>query len=176
MSIQSLFVRGAPFLLTPSAAAHASLAQDAPAAVLGFNLAIETQVREFPCSVDHICSCEPSNNFFAYLLTSLVSQSYCQAKAWKALSFWTATDISVPVSELVLLMCVIPTHVGLFSFSWSRRARRVSTVMMILPLNIIAAFLSQQIGTRLLGWSGIAGSILQIMTMRAMAKRSQRRI
>lgn len=62
MSIQSLFVRGAPFLLTPSAAAHASLAQDAPAAVLGFNLAIETQVREFPCSVDHICSCEPSNN------------------------------------------------------------------------------------------------------------------
>ena len=48
MSIQSLFVRGAPFLLTPSVVAHASLAQEAPAAVLGLNLAIETQVREFP--------------------------------------------------------------------------------------------------------------------------------
>jgi hypothetical protein len=141
-SAHSLFVRGAPFLVTPSIAAHARASAHAtPAAILGIDLA-----------------------------------AVAQAKAWRALSFWTAPELSTPVSELVLLLAVLPTHSAVLSFVWSRRPKKVSSLMLLLPLNILAAIFSQQFGTQMLGWLGLAGGVAQIFAMRSMVRISQQRL
>jgi hypothetical protein len=179
MSAYSLFVRGAPFVVTPSFAASAE-ATATPAAILGVDLAAVAQVRtcvRVVAAAPFLCPYIFSF-FCLFFLPFVLTLAYLfyQAKAWQALSFWTTTELSTPISELVLLLGVFPTHSGLLSFVWSRRAKKSSTVMLFLPLNLVAALLSRQLGTRLLGWLGLAGGAFQIMALRAMARKSQRRI
>jgi hypothetical protein len=100
-----------------------------------------------------------------------------RARALRELSFWTASSLNTPTLELVLLMATIPVHLTLVHYLWNKRQIfSSSSILLFLPLNLIALVVSKQLGTQLLGLLGLGLGLWQITDSRGLSRALQRRL
>jgi len=105
-------------------------------------------------------------------------EALAKTSAWREMSFWTSTSLFTPLLEAFLLAATLPTYSDALQVLWDAKRvnRRSWSVLLLLPLNLVALLLSKQLATQLLGLAGLLLAGYQLTVLRALNRASQQRL